>query len=418
MPSPSSSTSSTLLKKMSFDIPCDGGSGDDDAPGQQTSLTFDDLLAKPIQDKLFAYKNQISFHYKNKTWDSVKKLTNAFELLVRNPTPVSRSFFKLYEMLSDHASEIRSLLPGAIGISKWRALFLAEGPGGFVEAFHTFRSRHAASAADACEPMYCNTLVNRSNRSVPCWKIPTTEMKAARVRVEFCNGRDGTGNLYSMDNIDSIVADVGGEGAVHIATADGGFDFSDDFSSQESNALQLIVAESYAALRALCVGGTFVLKVFDVSSRHTIAFIQTLARAFERARMTKPMSSRQANSEKYVVLVGYKGPFEGMGVLRRCVVERTVEPLLGVRLGRLFLDGIDRANSAMINAQIQNISRTIAYINVPPGQAALCEITAAQQRRAAAWTEHFFGPRGGGGGGGGERGREKSPAASTTWDDG
>ena len=55
-----------------------------------------------LYDSLFAYKNQITMHHRSKMWDNAKRLTNAFELVQRTPQPVSRSFFKLWEMLHDY----------------------------------------------------------------------------------------------------------------------------------------------------------------------------------------------------------------------------------------------------------------------------------------------------------------------------
>ena len=370
---------SPLVKKTSFDIGrCSirvrrVGVGDDDD--------------EPPYEQLNSLKKQISFYYRNRSWDSAKKLTNAYELVATSPMPVSRSFFKLYEILSDFETKIEHF--SGSQIEDMRCLFLAEGPGGFVEAFETFcASRRHRSPGGGTRRLFCNTLIDKCSRTVPCWKIPTVRMNADAV--VFCDGVDGTGNIYSIDNIDSIVSKVGGQGTVHLVTADGGFDFSDDFDSQEINALQLIVAEAYAAMLALSAGGTFVLKMFDVSLQRTLIVMQLISSAFASTHVMKPMTSRQANSEKYMVLMGYTRDEEVLKILRDCVASFSTDPLDDVRVDREFERKVKTANKDIVDAQIRNISKTIAFLNVQPSSLVLGEIASNQKRRAAAWSAHFF----------------------------
>ena len=180
-------------------------------------------------DVLNVYKNQITGYYKNKTWDLIKRYTNTYELVNKTPVPVSRSYFKLWEMMAEH----KDLLD--IGES---ALFIAEGPGGFVEAYVEFLQKKHGRLPGA---IFCNTLIS-IQRHVPVWKIPTQSMKD--VPMEFLNGSDGTGDIYSLANIDAIV-DVIGEEKIAFVTADGGFDFSADFNLQESTSVRLLASEIY-----------------------------------------------------------------------------------------------------------------------------------------------------------------------------
>ena len=69
---------------------------------ENTKEITKEITNTKLYDNLFAYKNQITMHHRSKMWDNAKRHTNAFELVQRTPQPVSRSFFKLWEMLHDY----------------------------------------------------------------------------------------------------------------------------------------------------------------------------------------------------------------------------------------------------------------------------------------------------------------------------
>ena len=75
-------------------------------------------------------------------FDFIKRITNPYELIFTNSNnpslpasvallkPLSRSFFKLIEML-----DIMKFFEYTSSVSKYKTLHLCEGPGGFIEAF-------------------------------------------------------------------------------------------------------------------------------------------------------------------------------------------------------------------------------------------------------------------------------------------
>ena len=48
-------------------------------------------------------------------------------------------------------------------------------------------------------------------------------------------------------------------------------------------------------------GGTFILKIFDCFMQHTIDILCILSSFYNKVYITKPHTSRYANSEKYIV---------------------------------------------------------------------------------------------------------------------
>lgn len=248
-------------------------------------------------------------------WDRYKKLCNEYESVFTSSgdmasstsyVPTSRSFFKLWEMLSDFPE----LTAAGAGGRRMHAAFLAEGPGGFVEAFCRYRGNNPE---DRLHGMTLRT----GDRRVPSWRLPRD------VPLQVCTGEDGTGNLYDPRNVDALVRQAGAS-SCDLVTADGGFDFSHDFNGQESASLPLLWAETRAALLLQKPGGCFVLKVYDVSCPDTMYVLQYLAERYQQLHVTKPLTSRPANSEKYVVCCGYRGCCASSQALLSTSVARAV----------------------------------------------------------------------------------------------
>jgi hypothetical protein len=242
-----------------------------------------------LQHVLTRYKNKITEHYKNKLWDRYKKLANEYELIFTTPNtgsnislycPVSRSFFKMWEILHDFKSEI------GLSNTPINAMFLAEGPGGFAEAFVKLRN----GLGDSCYGISLKS----ANKNVPEWRY--------QQGVTVCYGADGTGDLYNKANLDYMSDNLP---KMHLITADGGFDFSNDFNGQEESSIKLILCEIYSAFVLQEEGGSLVLKIYDMFHEHTLKIVSLLKIYYENIYIVKPLSSRPANSEKYLVCTGF-----------------------------------------------------------------------------------------------------------------
>jgi len=180
-----------------------------------------------------------------------------------------------------------------------RSFHLAEGPGGFIEALCYLR-------ANPNDTYYGMTLVDETpNSACPGWKKSKFFLeKNPYVKLEY--GKDGTGNLLSLENYLHCCNKY--KHTMDFITADGGFDFSSDFNHQELLAQTLVVSEVLYALSLQKTGGTFVLKIFDTFTRVTIDIIHLLSSFYSDVIIIKPNTSRIANSEKYVVCKGFKEP--------------------------------------------------------------------------------------------------------------
>jgi len=86
-----------------------------------------------------------------------------------------------------------------------------------------------------------------------------------------------------------------------LVTADGSVDCQSDPGRQESIVSDLHMAETVTALKVLSPGGNFVIKMFTIFESETLCLLYLLNCSFECVEIFKPATSKEGNSEVYVV---------------------------------------------------------------------------------------------------------------------
>lgn len=261
-------------------------------------------MSTPYHNTLIALKNEIDTVAPIQVWDDVKKITNTYEYIflslqkrmyrsVAGITPLSRSYFKMIELW-----DMLSLSAPTANEGPMRTAHSAEGPGGFLEAIMERTKKNARMIA---------MTLRSTERTIPGWRKSQLFM-TNHPTVHITYGADGTGNLYSLDNQQTFktTAEAHLGGKAHIYTADGGFDFSADFNSQENTVQRLLAAEILCGINILQTGGTMIVKVFDTKQAATLDLLWILSGCFERTALSKPHTSRPANSERYWIGLGFK----------------------------------------------------------------------------------------------------------------
>jgi len=321
------------------------------------------MLNDHVHHFLKKRKNCIGEHYKSKKWDKYKKLANDYELIYTSSSgcfpsitsypAISRSFFKMWEIVTDFEDILHLKTRPSL-----KAAFLAEGPGGFMEAFARYRP-YSLLKTDA---LYGITLIS-PDKNIPNWRIPCDIMSTGNVRL--LRGIDNTGSLYNVNNIDSYVRDIGRANA-DLVTSDGGFDFSNNFNSQEELSMYLIVCEVYTALRLQAQGGTFILKIYDMHTVNTMRILSVLVKYYEKLHIIKPISSRPANSEKYLLCTGLKCAIDeksrDMDTFRRVIKTRDCMALHALHLDPIVVHQTVNYNIFYISRQVFHIQKTLCLI--------------------------------------------------------
>lgn len=321
------------------------------------------LLQKNIEicKKINDEKNKITYYYNNKLWDKYKKISNEYELIFTTPntgnnisiyTPVSRSFFKLWEMLYDYEDEI------FFNTNNIKCLFLAEGPGGFAEALIKYRY----DGNNLNDSYYGISLKSNNDKNIPEWKLGKDLLK----KMQIMYGEDDTGNLYNYGNIADLCTKLN-KNSLDIITADGGFDFSSDFNNQEDLSFHLILCEVVAALLLQKKGGSFILKIFDIFSEYTIKIIHILKKFYKKIYIKKPLTSRPANSEKYLVCLDFNLSHNDLllrliNVIKNYNDDNVLNFFNTIDYDINLLNTIVQYNDDYAKRQILYIKRTINYI--------------------------------------------------------
>jgi 23S rRNA U2552 (ribose-2'-O)-methylase RlmE/FtsJ len=172
---------------------------------------------------------------------------------------------------------------------------IAGGPGGFTQ-YITWRRPGAIG--------YGITLIS-PDKSLN-WNVDRLPSDTFTI----VNGVDGTGNLFT--NSESFVRTVREAivDGVDLAVADGGFETDEEL--KEVTTTHLVLSEIMTALGVLRTGGSFVLKTYDTVTQASRDLLLILALCFSRLWIFKPVSSRPANSEQYIIGKGYLGSENAM----------------------------------------------------------------------------------------------------------
>lgn len=77
--------------------------------------------------------------------------------------------------------------------------------------------------------------------------------------------------------------------------------------NHEVDTYDLNYGQIVLGLMTLSNGGTFIIKMFTAMTPFTVSLIYNIVPLFSKLYLTKPLTSRQANSETYLVGIGFKG---------------------------------------------------------------------------------------------------------------
>jgi len=325
-------------------------------------IDFSKCSFSKINDKqIYVYKNQKDKLNKEKEiidtlddnymWDRMKKRTNPYELIyttynkrkkdsIADIQPLSRSYFKILE--------INNKIPLIKSKKNIMICNLAEGPGGFMEALH-----HQYPTANLV-----GLTLPPDNKYIPDWTKLKSTMNTEKIKVCY-------GNLYIYSDIKKFVKGLK-HNKVDLVTADGGFDYSGDFNGQEINSQKIIFSEIFVSLMILKNGGNLVCKIFDIFSIFSLQLLKITICLFDRVMIYKPNTSRPANSEKYLICLGYNNRIETENInklLKKCLeINNGYYYLSGLRIENSLYKNLHDYNERYIIHQIYYLRYTIKLI--------------------------------------------------------
>jgi cap1 methyltransferase len=189
----------------------------------------------------------------------------------------------------------------------FRFVDLCGAPGGFSEYL---MRRCVNLGVHECHGFGMSLLgVNEYGAGV-AWKIGDFCDYQQRTKLRYQVCWDGSGDILDWSNVQELIATISKDSEtskVQLVVADGGFDAQRNAEDQEGMTQKLIVCEVAAALELLDIGGTLVLKLFGFQTPVVQCVMRYLYASFERMVALKPISSRPASAERYVVFVNFRG---------------------------------------------------------------------------------------------------------------
>lgn len=189
-------------------------------------------------------------------------------------------------------------------------------------------------------------------------------------------GSDNTGDLYTnWEQFIEFFLKQQYAGA-NIVTGDGGFDIEGTtdksaWHQQEWLSSRLLLVQALIGIGCTMIGGNFVVKIFDTVTEISAQIIFILSQCFQRILMWKPVSSRPANAEQYLICMG-----------RKPVVQDLYQLLAGaartyrdnIYLSSLFLESLPEdftiwltnSNDRSIDNQLQAAQNILLYLKGTP----------------------------------------------------
>lgn len=267
---------------------------------------------------------------------------------------LSRSYFKMIEIQNDY--NILQFLKQPIKVA-----FIAEAPGGFIEAFYKLRNKY--------NDKYYGISLYEEKTNIPSWNNIKYKLKKDNLKLLY--GYDNTGNIYKLINIINFINTIG-KHSCDIVTADGGFDFSNDYINQEYNFIRLFFCEIVLNLNLQKKGGTFIIKCFDLTNIFNLKIFYLLCHLYDKIIITKLKTSRQTNSERYIICKNLKYHLNDsiMKNLFEIILkwdnivdkDKKIIDIFNFKLDKYFVDNVNLYNSWFFQKQV-DIYNFIININ-------------------------------------------------------
>lgn len=309
-------------------------------------------------------KEQIEVFNNPEEWELRKKITNPYEAIfsghehfpsVSDYEPLSRSYFKMIEMLSI----VEKIQPFPLTFS---SAHVCEGPGGFIQALTDYASKKGYTV----QKIHAMTL-KATRPNIPGWRRSAKYLREhPEISLEY--GTSDTGDILLQQNqrdFARICKQTSQISPIHLFTADGGFDFSTDYTKQEQQVFPLLLASFLMGLQCLSSNGTMIIKCFDIYSDLMKDLLIGTGSLFSSMTLYKPATSRPCNAERYFIGVGYLGGQraqrwilhlqEAQDRHSRSPLTRLMLSPLPRPLTQLFVEQIEEQE----NLQIQSIYDTL-----------------------------------------------------------
>jgi hypothetical protein len=330
-----------------------------------------------IRDELNASKSKLDALFSKEEFQAVWNGCDPFKIekkrfaQIANAQHVSNAWLKCYEMICYY-----KLIPTAERKDPFLHFDNAAFPGSFILAAHHFAVTRTASLSETNLVQDVTKLVRYEWRGSSL--IEQNELNAAPISDKYGLYRNYKDNwLMSAQNNGDVLLRANQEDfmarlahGADLYTSDLGFDVSSDFNNQELIQCPANIGQIISGLLTLREGGNFITKQYSIFEPITISIMYAAAHFFEKFYLCKPATSRAANSETYLVGIGFKMPKDYVGddiidhpyiaaMFNRIETKSVVPLFLPEDYPKGFLKGIRDVAQELASSQIEKIEADI-----------------------------------------------------------
>ena len=275
----------------------------------------------------------------------------------------SRSFFKMWEMLRDF-----DLID--LNHKNFNSFHMAEAPGGFIQATIKYNEKFMKNPNKS--KFFGISITNEIKFSTELQRIYGSGPN--RNFYQFKNDSKMDGDITKMSVIDIVKKGFAKE-EPDLITADGGFDpVNENYHEQES--YMLIFGEIFTAISVQKKGGHFICKFLDMYTNLTVKLVYIISSFYEEVSLYKPYTSRQSNSERYVIAKGFKynkkdkeyiNKYEKLkSIFIKCKAEfdnskNLIDIFTNFQIPNIYRSIIANYNTKIGNNQYKNINTRLQY---------------------------------------------------------
>ena len=252
---------------------------------------------------------------------------------------ISRAYFKLYEIIYNEPIVSSILL---------NCFFICEAPGGFIECMSDIRRKKNMRLNYISVSKYDQLI--KYDRYLEESKLIYSDI---------------TDPVQIQETISKVLVQFPNK--LDFITADGGFDVK-NFNAQEIISSKLLLCEIYIALCTQRQGGMFIIKFFDMFCHNTIIYYLILCSFYSYVKIIKPKTSRNCNSERYLVCSNFKGPSKIINDIWEIIqnfkiTERSITLVYPkFNFDKIDLGKIKSFNNLIIFEQIKTIKESIKMV--------------------------------------------------------
>jgi len=191
--------------------------------------------------------------------------------------------------------------------------------------------------------------------SEKCLNFDTSRLDMRNMNIIYGPKDTDSGDLYVHHQYFSNLVRRENDSGVDLVMGDGGIEVENKEELQELLSSRLILTELLVSLKCLKEDGKMLLKIFDSVLQITQNIIYIAALCFERISIIKPISSRPANSEMYLIGEGYRS-INGVKYIQLLEIVITEYGKLDKDIMFSHLFGINDKNFNAFMTEINNFS--------------------------------------------------------------